>query len=152
MDLVPDSRLFWRVKFVSASLVLNIRYHYKWVCVEQAVGEDLVCEEVGLSVENMSTVPGHHYNLTTLKLSSQVGCKLCSLFLPASCRNLAYEQILWGTTVIFPVSIHCPYSTICKNSLLGGGSVWGMFFHGGSRPKQRCSCKICYHLLVFVCV
>jgi hypothetical protein len=91
-------------------------------CVEQAVGEDLVCEEVGLTVENMSTVPGHHYNLTTLKLSSQVGLV----------QNYSYKQILWGTTGIFASCI--PLSLFLKSFTMED------------------LCIICYHLLVFVCV
>ena len=42
------------------------------VCMVQGVEESLVCDEVGLTVHNMATVPGHHYNLTTLHLSSEV--------------------------------------------------------------------------------
>jgi hypothetical protein len=71
------------------------------------VGEDLVCEEVGLTVENMSTVPGHHYNLTTLKLSSQVGLV----------QKASYEQIRWGIAGLFasfdPMFLF--YNPVCRS-------------------------------------
>lgn len=46
----------------------TLKCHPYW---PQSVGESLLCEEVGLTVENVSTVPGHHYNLTTLHLATQ---------------------------------------------------------------------------------
>jgi hypothetical protein len=59
---------------------LYLYRYFAW----QGVGESVECEEVGLTVHNISMVPGQHYNLTTLHLSSQV----FSRFLLPSCSIL----------------------------------------------------------------